>query len=120
MFETLTYEERKKYNSYSPQARHLAEQMGLERGWNDNQIFTQATLLNFTIGKNPIVESGGKDNPNEVWKDLLMKAKGFIENEFPRIYEQVKDAFQRAISYVKKAIDTAIDIAIDILIDIFG
>lgn len=118
MLETLTSEERRKYNSMCVHARQTAEQMGSQRGWNDKQILTQATLLNFTVCK-PIVEQR-TGNPNELWRDLLVKAEGFIKYEFPRIYVQVKDAFQRAIAYVKRAIDTAIDIAIDILIEIFG
>lgn len=118
MLETLTLEERRKYNSMHQEARRLAEQMGKARGWSDRQILTQATILNITLTQ-PLPDEK-ENNPNVLWKDILVKAKNFISSEFPRIYIQVKDAFQRAIEYIQKAIDTAIDIAIDILVDIFG
>lgn len=107
----MTQEQLKEYESLNQQGRDLYNMgMRYHPDWSHEQAFTYAVISSmgpFGGGNGPI--GGDPPKPEKIFEIMLSKAKDFIENDFPRIYHKVKDAFEKAMDWIRNAVTVTLD-----------
>lgn len=103
----MTQEQLKEYESLGD-AKYLYN-MGMRNHpeWSHEQAFTYAVIVKGGIP--PLRPIDEPHTPNDIFKAMLSKAKDFIENDFPRIYNKVKDAFEKAMDWIRNAVTVTLD-----------
>lgn len=101
----MTQEQLKEYESLD-EKKKFAYNMGMRNHpeWSHEQAFTYAIIVGVSLP--PVTEP---PTPNNIFKAMLSKAKDFIENDFPRIYNKVKDAFEKAMDWIRNAVTVTLN-----------
>lgn len=112
----MTQEELKEYNKLSQIGRDTYNTgMRANPEWTHRQAMTYVSVVLVAIGER--MPTGGSDVDEVKIKDLylrvIMKAQKFIETDFPRIYQQVKDFFKEAIDWLANAVNVTLNKIID-------
>lgn len=109
----MTDEELKEYNKLSQNGKDAYNTgMRIHPEWSHKQAMTYATIVIMTQdtplppGPNPITLK-------EIYKKIIIKAQQFIQKDFPRIYQQVKDYFVQAIDWLTNAVNVTLNSIID-------
>ena len=112
----MTQEELKEYNKLSQIGRDTYDTgMRANPEWTHGQAMTYVYIVLTAIGEP--MPTGGSDEDKGKLKALylrvIVKAQKFIETDFPRIYQQVKDSFKDAIAWLANAVNVTLNKIID-------
>lgn len=108
----MTQEELNEYNKLSQEGKDLYNWgMRQHPEWTHKQAFTFAVIGGIASG--PFNDPNGTEPPGALYERILVKAQEFIKKDFPRIYQQVKDVFRRAIDWLANAVTVTLNKIID-------
>lgn len=81
--------------------------------WSDEQIWTAVSL---DIQQDAVIYEKGNDiDPNDptIWNTIITKAKDWLQEYLPIVYEKVAEIFAGLLDYIKELIIAAIPVIID-------
>lgn len=85
--------------------------------WSDEQVWTAVSL---DIQQDAVIYEKGNDvDPNDptIWQTIVTKAKDWLQEVLPIVYEKVKEALDELLKHIKELIIAAIPIILDKLWD---
>lgn len=85
--------------------------------WSDEQVWTAVSL---DIQQDAVIDEKGNDvDPNDptIWQTIVTKAKDWLQEVLPIVYEKVKEALDELLKHIKELIIAAIPIILDKLLD---
>lgn len=111
----MTQEELKEYNNLPPEGKDAYNSgMRAHPEWTHGQAFTYAIIVLQALGMP--YPTGGTTDGNElkkIYQTILLKAQQFIQIDFPRIYQQVKETFKKALDWLANAVNVTLNKIID-------
>lgn len=109
----MTDEELKEYNKLSQNGKDAYNTgMRIHPEWSHKQAMTYATIVIMTQ-ETPLPPGPDPITFKEIYKNIIIKAQQFIQKDFPRIYQQVKDYFVQAIDWLTNAVNVTLNKIID-------
>lgn len=105
----MTSEEIKEYESLSQLGKDYYN-IGMRDNpeWNHNQAMTYVQICIITSQQMPNT-NGGTVDIKGLFTVILQKTESFMQQNFPRIYNQIKDYFNKAIQWLQNAINVTIN-----------
>lgn len=106
----MTQEELNEYNTLSQNAKDFYN-LGMRQHpeWTHQQAFTFAIITEIGGGLNQPPDG----EPQTLFERILVKAHDFIKTNFPRVYQQVRDTFKKAIDWLANAVNVTLNKIID-------
>lgn len=111
----MTQEELKEYNKLSQIGKDIYNTgMRANPEWTHGQAMTYVSIVVTAMGE-PMLDKGREDEGKlkALYMRILVKAQKFIETDFPRIYQQVKDFFKEATDWLANAVNVTLNKIID-------
>ena len=105
----MTSDELKEYNKLTPFEKALYNQYkALHPGDSHSQALTYAKICGDRdgIGGGKL---GGGDSIKEIVMEAISRAREFIKREVPRIFEQVKFAFEKLLNRLAQTVEVTWD-----------
>lgn len=107
----MTQEELKEYNKLSQIGRDTYNTgMRAHPEWTHGQAMTYVSIVLTALGELPTED---EVKIKDLYLRVIVKAQKFIETDFPRIYQQVKDFFKEAIDWLANAVNVTLNKIID-------
>ncbi len=88
--------------------------------WSDEQVWMAVSL---DMQQDATIDQRGKDiNPKDpdIWKEIIDKAKDWLEAVLPIVYEKVRELFAVLLANLKKWIEKGITNITEWLLEVFG
>lgn len=102
----MTPEEFQEYESLSPVGKDYYNMGKREHPeWNHNQAMTYVSICLISTPPTP----GPTTTLREIFTAMLRKAEVYMQEKFPRIYNQVKEYFSKTIQWLKNAVNVTIN-----------
>lgn len=108
----MTQEDLNEYNKLSPNEKDIYN-MGMRQhpDWSHAQAMTFVAVVVVTI--DPPDPPTTMEMIKEFYKQTVMRAQIFIETNFPRVYQQVRDTFKKVIDWLTNAVNVTLNKILD-------
>ena len=88
--------------------------------WSDEQIWTAVAIQ---LQTSATIDNGDKDiDPNDptFWEEIISKAKDWLKEVWPVIFEKVKEVFANLLIKIREWIDNNLPVIIERIWEIIG
>ena len=87
--------------------------------WSDDQVWMAVSL---DLQQDATIEQNKDVDPNDpnIWKDIVNKAKDWLQEVLPVVFEKVKEIFAELLNRLKEWIAESIPVVFERLTDLIG